>query len=280
MRIQCLIRNVQILSRMVWSEICTFARRNLLRRIDRWSKFGPIYICCIMKRVFATLCMLALLTLWVSCSNSNDGLDYLKGSTAIWLGTVDSINMANFGSALSVSGGNQNIVKATTTGSVLVLEGVNTGLTTLFISTDRVFIEMMVRVRGLTGYWGVTTNDKYGISVQIDPVQGADSARISQISRALVEKYSALLAGAGVEFGRNIFMWSNGTTGGEGAWQLSGNSLVLTAGGVARTLGFEVYDVDRVRLSADVTEEALSLYPDDGILTATLNFFLDRRIVM
>ena len=280
MRIQCLIRNVQILSRTVWSEICTFARRNLLRRIDRWSKFVPIYICCIMKRVFATLCMLALLTLWVSCTNSNDGLDYLKGSTAIWLGTVDSINMANFGSALSVSGGNQNIVKATTTGSVLVLEGVNTGLTTLFISTDRVFIEMMVRVRGLMGYWGVTTNDKYGISVQIDPVQGADSARISQTSRALVEKYSALLAGAGVEFGRNIFMWSNGSTGGEGSWQLSGNSLVLTAGGVARTLGFEVYDVDRVRLSADVTEEALSLYPDDGILTATMNFFLDRRIVM
>lgn len=233
-----------------------------------------------MKRVFATLCMLALLTLWVGCSNSNDGLDYLKGSTAIWVGATDSINMANFGSTLSVSGGNQNIVKATTAGSVLVLEGVNTGLTTLFISTNRVFIEMMVRVRGLTGYWGVTTNDKYGISVQIDPVAGADSARIVQISKALVEKYSGVLAGASVEFGRNIFMWSNGTTGGEGAWQLSGNSLVLTAGGVARTLGFEVYDVDRVRLSADITEEALSLYPDDGILTATLNFFLDRRIVM
>lgn len=233
-----------------------------------------------MKRVFATLCMLALLTLWVGCSDSNNGLDYLKGSTSVWIGAVDSINMANFGSTLSVSGGNQNIVKASTKGTTLVLEGVDTGMTTLFVATNRIFIEMLVRVRGLTGYWGVTTNDKYGISVQIDAEEGADSTRIAQINKALVEKYSALLAGAGFEFGRNIFMWSNGTMGGEGSWQLSGDSLVLTVGGVAQTLGFEVYDVDRVRLSADVTEEALQLYPDAGIITATLNFFLDRRIVM
>ena len=66
----------------------------------------------------------------------------------------------------------------------------------------------------------------------------------------------------------------------KGSWQLSGNSLVLTENGVVRTLGFEIYNVDLVRLMANVLENAQSLYPDAGITGAMLSFFLDRRIAI
>lgn len=231
-----------------------------------------------MKRTLQILTAVALAIASIGCSNSNDGLDYLNASTRLWLGSVDSINMANFGTNLTVTGGNQGVVKATVDSTVLVLEGVNTGATTLFVTTNRVFIEMMVRVRGLVGYWGVTTNDRYGISVALNGT--ADSTRMALIQTALVEQYSAQLAGSSFEFGPNLFVWSNGTASGDGTWQLSGNQLILTENGVARTLGFEVYDVDRVRLTANILDAVQALYPDDGITSATLTLFLDRRITM
>ncbi len=233
-----------------------------------------------MKKFLQILTIFALAVGSIGCSNSNDGLDYLQGSSRLWLGAVDSINMANFGSQLAVTQGNTNVVKASVDSTVLVLEGVNTGMTTLFVTTDRVFIEMLVRVRGLVGYWGVTTNQKYGIDVALETDGTATPERIALIKTALIEQYSAQLAGSSFEFGNNVFVWSNGTTNGNGTWQLSGNSLVLTENGVARTLGFEVYDVDRVRLAADVLANAQALYPDDGLTAATLTFFLDRRIAM
>ena len=233
-----------------------------------------------MKKFLQILSIFVLVVASVGCSNSDDGLDYLQGSSRLWLGAVDSINMANFGSQLAVQQGNTNIVKASVDSTVLVLEGVNTGMTTLFVTTDRVFIEMLVRVRGLVGFWGVTTNQKYGIDVALETDGVASAERVALIKEALIEQYSAQLAGSSFELGNNVFVWSNGATNGNGTWQLSGNTLVLTENGTARTLGFEVYDVDRVRLSADVLTNAQTLYPDDGLTAATLTFFLDRRIAM
>lgn len=233
-----------------------------------------------MKKFLQILSIFALVATAVSCSNNNDGLDYLQASSRLWLGAVDSINMANFGSQLAVQQGNPNVVRASVDSTVLILEGVNTGATTLFVTTDRVFIEMLVRVRGLVGYWGITTNQKYGIDVALETDGTATAERIALIKTALIEQYSAMLAGSSFEFGNNVFVWSNGTNIGDGTWQLSGNSLVLTENGVARTLGFEVYDVDRVRLAANVLANAQTLYPDDGLTAATLTFFLDRRIAM
>lgn len=233
-----------------------------------------------MRKFLQILVVAALGVSAIGCSNSDDGLDYLKGSSSLWLGSVDSVNMSNFGSQLAVSGGNQNIVKASVDSTTLVLEGVNTGATTLFVTTDQVFIEMVVRVRGLVGYWGVSTNDKYGIAVSIEGEDTLTADRIAQIQSALVEQYSAQLAGSIFEFGPTLFVWSNGTAAGDGTWQLSGNSLVLTEGGVARTLNLEVYGVDRVRLAADIVESVKAQYPDDAVTGATLTFFLDRRIAM
>jgi len=233
-----------------------------------------------MKKFLQILMVASLAIASVGCSNSSDSLDYLQGSARLWLGSVDSINMANFGSQLAVRQGNTNVVKASVDSTVLVLEGVNTGMTTLFVTTDRVFIEMVVRVRGLVGFWGVTTNQKYGIDVALETDGTATAERMAQIKTALIEGYSAQLAGSTVEFGPTLFVWSNGSTSTNGSWQLSGNSLVLTENGTARTLGFEVYDVDRVRLAEDVLEAVQAIYPDDGITAAKLTYFLDRRIAM
>lgn len=233
-----------------------------------------------MKKFIQILTVALLAIASIGCSNSNDGLDYLKGTAQLWQGSVDSLDMSCYGPNLSVIQGNPNIVKTTVDSTTLVLEGVNTGLTTLFITTDQVFIEMLVRVRSLVGYWGVTTNQNYGIEVAVesDGTVGTDS--IALIQTGLVEQYSALLAGSNFEFGPTLFVWSNGTNVADGSWQLSNSSLVLTENGIARTILFEVYTVDRVGLTANILEKAQSLYPNAGLTSATLTFYLDRRTAM
>jgi len=230
-----------------------------------------------MKRIIETLLCVMLAAGAAGCSDDNDRLDYMEGATSVWIGAKETIDMSNFGSQLAVRQGNIDVAKATVDGSNLVIDGVSVGRTMMYVTTDRIFLQMLVRVKGLVGYWGVLTNDKYGIGVD---VVCPDQSRAEAIEAEMFTIASEKLAGSNFEFGNSLYDWNNGTDRKSGSWQLTGSALTLTTDGVARTVAVEVVNTDLLQVTADITAEAQLKYPADGITAATVTFYLARRIIL
>lgn len=230
-----------------------------------------------MKRIIETLLCVMLAAGAAGCSDDNDGLDYMEGSTSVWIGTKETIDMSNFGGQLAVKQGDADVAKATVEGSNLIIDGVSVGRTMLYVTTDRIFLQMLVRVKGLAGYWGVLTNDKYGIGVE---VVCPDQSKADACEAELFTLASEKLAGSNFEFGSSLYEWSNGTDNSSGSWQLTADELTFTSNGTARTVTVEVDNTDLLQITADITAEAQQKYPDDGITSASVNFYIARRIIL
>lgn len=234
-----------------------------------------------MKRFLSVLVCLVLAAGTMSCSDNNDGLDYLQGSTAVWVGSQSAISMAQFGNTLDVMSGNTDVAVASADSLTLVIEGVKIGATTIYITTDQIFLQMLVRVKGFPGLWGTIVggnNSEYDISLDLT---GNNVGTASSLESTLLTEIRGALAGAELEFDADG-QYARSLDGkvSEGAWQTDGDQLTLTVDNTSRVFTFKVKNTDLVELTTDLTSEVQAAYPDDGITSATLTFYVGRTILM
>ena len=134
---------------------------------------------------------------------------------------------------------------------------------------------------GFPGLWGTIVggnNSEYDISLDLT---GNNVGTASSLESTLLTEIRGALAGAELEFDADG-QYARSLDGkvSEGAWQTDGDQLTLTVGNTSRVFTFKVKNTDLVELTTDLTSEVQAAYPDDGITSATLTFYVGRTILM
>ena len=123
-----------------------------------------------------------------------------------------------------------------------------------------------------------SNNSEYDISLDLT---GNNVGTASSLESTLLTEIRGALAGAELEFDADG-QYARSLDGkvSEGAWQTDGDQLTLTVDNTSRVFTFKVKNTDLVELTTDLTSEVQAAYPDDGITSATLTFYVGRTILM